>query len=269
MNAPRPAGGMQAASERRLVAHMEEAGAELTRAQIWLRMRDDDFADEQELAKCLGRLTADGRLVREKRSRPGAPEEFVYRAPNAKKPATQSTEIAAAAEPPAQAKESAMPRNSDDKRKSILDFLGKGGWRSPKEISDGIPMELFAVHYNLRALKKDDAIACVGESRSVRYAVKGTTPPAEEGAPEKAPAKRQPRQARPKVGLHDLGVSVPRQAPVPAPVAPRGRLSYAITDEGQVAINDGEKTIQLTPSDIHAAVAFLERTQLIWKQATP
>lgn len=68
--------------EEKLVAMLEAAGGMLARRDIFTRV-DDDFDSEEDLARCLGRLVADGSLVRQMRARPGKADEAIYGTPKA------------------------------------------------------------------------------------------------------------------------------------------------------------------------------------------
>jgi hypothetical protein len=77
---PRRVSPMERDIESRLVATLEAVGAPLNRRSIFTHV-DDDFVSEEELALCLGRMVADGRLVRAMRPRLGKDPEAIYSVP--------------------------------------------------------------------------------------------------------------------------------------------------------------------------------------------
>lgn len=91
--------------EDKLVAQLEAVGAMLPWLEIYNRF-GDDFEEKEDLVRCLGRLVADGRLVKQTRPRFGKPDEIVYGAPKAARAAA----IAAAGEKVQMANEAPAPR---------------------------------------------------------------------------------------------------------------------------------------------------------------
>lgn len=274
-------------AEEKLVAVMEAVDGRLPRQQIWQRVCDD-FASEEDLAKALGRLVANGRLVRDKRSNPRGGEEFVYGIPgrldkiaaavSKVQPPAPAVSAAVAAVPQPEKKPMSHPYGTT--RQRVLDhFTVDRGWMAIGQLTKALDMEVNAVKYHLRPLIDDGVIKATGATNSRRYAhrdVEAPSPPAAERPPAKT--VEQPSTARsrsnksasrggPSPNLAEFGAEPRQTMPVPMPANEPGRIAWAIEDSGMVAINDGEKTIRLAPADIAYGVDFLEKTQLIWKRA--
>jgi hypothetical protein len=296
--------------EARLVAILAAVGSPLPRGEIYARV-DADFDDETQCAKTLGRLVADGRLVRSKRG-----EEFIYEAHRGN--AARVGVIASAVEnvqardihprPPARrmhvledddaeeaqlgangapqleirpfvapdakgdlvtTKEEAMPKGSHGQQKTAaarpfnkyVELLeNRHTWMSVAEVV-GILLEHKAViGTRLREL------ATLGR----RYAALGVTAAASnhaakarKGEKTEARAAGTSRHARKSVEPEEP--AQPRH--LPAVPSKAGRIEWAITDTGTVAIKDGDQTIKLSPADCEYGVGFLEKTQLLWRTA--
>ena len=156
-------------------------------------------------------------------------------------------------------------------------------WVQPGAIAKVLGVSRSTAYPQLRELAEAKKVQCRGASRSLRYAALGV-PSEDQTAPAPAKPERKTSEPKPKTkakrkvaakphrNLAEFGAT-PGEAPtrqLPATVPPAGdRISWAITDQGHVAINDGKSTIQLKPGDIAHGVAFLERTQLLWMVARP
>lgn len=280
MSTPRHVSPLDRPAEDRLIALLEAVEAPLPRREIFGRV-DTDFDTEEDLAKALGRLVADGRLHRAMRAtRPGKPEEAVY----STKPINRVAAIAAKAwpsidlPPQAQPKEDPVSRNNvaGKTRQRFVDFFTpERGWVSPAEVAKAIKLSKQNVKYHLTAFEEQGVVQASGNTSGRRYAIAGIPAPlAKEPAPKarkvevepatekKRKAPRKPRAVReksPAANLASFGAN-----PLPAPSMPRSSITWAITDQGDVAINDGKNTIKLSAKDIADGVSFLERTQLVW-----
>jgi DNA-binding transcriptional ArsR family regulator len=267
--------------EDRLIAMLEAVDAPLSRRAIYSRV-DEDFDSEEDLARALGRLVASGRLHRAMRPCFNKPDEAVY----STKPVASKVTSAQVTEPTfrvtaakggpevqitaAAPKEIPMSKNKvagAARQRVTAIFTADRGWMSTGEIAAIALMKHPSVKYHLTALEEQGVIQSVGMTSSRRYAIAGLAAPAAEPVPKKtAPKRKQPGPRKPARNLAEFGAT-PRQVqlPVAAPAAAsNGRIAWAITDQGEVAINDGANTIQLRPEDIEYGISFLERTQLVW-----
>ncbi len=270
--------------ESHLLAIVEAAEGALSRAQIYSRV-SDDFVDEEDLARCLGRMVADGRLHRSFRQRPGAKDEFVY---GTSAPALIETIASQATTPQPAASKKEKPSMSKPKRRQIgatrarvVEFVVAGrGWLSPATIASELGLTSATVTYHLSALLRDGAVQATGRNQARRYAANGVAPQAPEPAPVPAPeelvvpeaapkrrkAKRRARaaEAAPARNLAEFGAPPRVQLPAIAKQV-TDEPSCAIEDTGAFALNDGHATIRLTPKGIGKVVRFLELTQHVWK----
>jgi hypothetical protein len=122
----------------------------------------------------------------------------------------------------------------------------------------------------LRELATLGAIQTCGNTSGRRYAALGVTAAASnhaakarKGEKTEARAAGTSRHARKSVEPEEP--AQPRH--LPAVPSKAGRIEWAITDTGTVAIKDGDQTIKLSPADCEYGVGFLEKTQLLWRTA--
>lgn len=250
--------------EDRIVAMLERVATPLPRNQLFARF-DDDFESEEDLARVLGRLVANGRLLREKRPSP-AGEEFVYRAPNGSRvdaiAAAAAKVTAISPQPASSPEETPMAKKPTlDRVEQIVEFLKQEGkWFMPNEIAEALGASRTNTGERLRTLASEKRVQTVGRGRGLYYAATGVAARnAEEPKPPRpAPAKVEARKDDAPQPARRATPNLPTTTPAP------DAISWAITDKGHVAINDGKSTIRLSPADIAYGVRFLERSQLLW-----
>lgn len=230
---PRQVSPMDSAFEEKLVAKLEELKAAMPRRQIFVLV-EDDIEDEETLAKCLGRLVASGRLLRETRQRPGSTEdEFVYGAPTAQRaraiaviaaasaaankvataPAAARTEEQkpiTKAVPLPQAKEIKMPKGAvvvSPKSKPFLDYMTPArGFMGPTAIGAALGETAGNTAYHLKKLLAAKLIQVIGTHSTRKYGALGADPAAtseptnraEKGATAASPTDRPEKAQRKK-----------------------------------------------------------------------
>lgn len=235
--------------EEKLTAVLAAAGGGLTRVALFDRL-DDVFETEGDLAKALGPMVADGRLLRSSRPRPGKADEFVYTVAKNEHTAAIAT---APKSTPAAARER---KHSGELAAAVLAAL-RG---ASEPLKSAAIAEVLQVHVSnvVTALAKLEARGDAerqGAGRSTLWqAARRVTPPPE-------PKLEPPAEPTPAPEPEPLRT-------LPAPVAAAEACSEprcAIEDTGLFAINDGKATIRLTPKAIHKVVGFLELTQHVWK----
>lgn len=278
--------------EEKLVPLLEAVGAPITRAEIFKRV-SEDVEDEEHLARVLGRLCADGTLVRRERPRFNSTPEFIYGTPKTidvgvspqlrksieEPPAPAGPRLAAIAAAakkamptPTPAKEASMPK---DLSKYVEYLTPARGWLNPATIGDALAVNRVTAAKYLRQLVDEGRIQTKGELRGLRFGhldLDETDTPGSAAADPKKEKKKKPRKPsrsarlraarpRPETPAPQLPVPIPRRgAPTPDEF-----ICCAIEDSGVVAITNGAATIRLSPAKINQVVQFLEHTQLIWK----
>lgn len=245
--------------EDRLVAIVAAVNSPLPRREIFNRV-DDDFDDEEDLAKTLGRMCADGRLVKTMRARFNKPDEAVYATPAGARLAAIAAaagHVAQAANdgrehlrviapedppstPPAPDKENDMGRKSNAEiLEAVKDvILGAREPLSSGEIAKCAGVGAPAAKRALKALAAEGLAQASGKGRAARWA---------HGTPASVPAA-------PSAAV------VPRKAPVAAKGA-----TYAVESTGAVAISVDKQEVRIEPGDVAALYAFLGITEPIWK----
>lgn len=261
----------------------------LTRGQVYALL-SDDFADEADCAKALGRMVADGRLHRS-----GSSGNFLYSARPSDALDSRIETIAKAAvkvhEPIATngggiQTEDAMPRTkaAGKTREKFIELMNpERGWISPAAAAKSCGTTPSTASYHLNALAAQGALQVRGYAQARRFAALGVAvAPCEEQRPEEggsaepsrkkktgARAARAPRSAPPR-NLANFGA--PEKAPIATlPVATGTGVTEnprcAIEDTGLFAINDGANTIRLGRKGIAKVIDFLTLTQHVWKGA--
>lgn len=284
MSGGRQVSPLDRGAETKLIAILTAVGAPLARRQIFDRV-DDEFSTEEDLARCLGRLVADGRLVRAMRPRPGKEDEAVYSTPGTSPPprvqtsaqpaaaTVMCTECGAVGDAPhlkscsKNERENVVAKILGKTRERIITlFKPSAGWISIGEIAESLDLSGQTVQYHLKALVNEGKIHATGTTMNRRYAhvdVKPAGTQAEEEPALEARPRRKPRAKRAGPRNDSAIPPGPSNLPVPAPAA--GKINWAIDDEGTVAIRSENATIKLSPDDIAYGVSFLERTQLLWQ----
>lgn len=188
--------------EDRLVAMLDAVSAPLPRREIFNRA-DDDFETEEELAKALGRLCADGRLVKSMRPRFNKQDEAVYTTPRV----ARAAQIGAAAKnvaekeiaandgrqdlrevlelsqppepeaPPPNEKENVMARKSKGEIHEAVRaaVLGAREPLSAADVAKAAGVGVAAAKRALKALAKEKIAQCTGAGRATRWGPFDTT----------------------------------------------------------------------------------------------
>jgi hypothetical protein len=271
--------------ETRIVAMCEAIGAGVTRASLWERF-SDDFETEGDLAKCLGRLTASGRLYRGARKRPGLSDEFIYSAspvaadPVARaNPASLKSFVDSHREPvlpnlaaaPSKPETPPMSKTSDARQRYIDHLASTRTWLAPSEIAKALKVKPELTSYHLNVALEHKQLQAIGHRSTRKFAALGVALPADPSKATPAPAADPPKRERSKARE-----TAPAPAPEPrrdlVPIAAsepldEDQVRCAIEDTGLFAINDGKTTIRLMPRAIRKVIGFLELTQHVWKGA--
>lgn len=270
MTAPRQVSPLDRKFEDKLVALVEAVGAQLSRQQIYGRVSDDVDSEEQ-LAKCLGRLVASGRLTRERRARFGAEDELVYGPAGAPRAATLAAAPPQTAPAPRPTEEEdPMPKAvASNKSQKFVDYLNEQSvWLKPKAIADALDESPSNASYHLNKLAAAKLIKAAGGGATREYAsltVVVQADPAEEKKAARKPRAAPRRAARPppSPNLADFGARP--SLPVPVAVDVAQDVHCAIEDTGLFALNDGKSTIRMKPAAIRKVIGFLELVQHVWK----
>lgn len=298
MNEPRSVRPMDRTIEDRLPPLLEAAGAPLTRPQIFARVKGD-VVDEEHLAQVLGRLVANGMLIRRERARFNSTPEFVYgtartidlavsaavRTAIEHIPAPKGARVAAIAAaakkvqrrlPTTTANEASMPNEKKFDPEKIVEYLTPArGWINPATIAEALKVNRTTVGLRLRELAAAGRIQTRGKTSGMAYAHPDVD--AEQARDDSAGERRKPRKPsrsqrlraarpRPEPPTRQLP-AVPVKPPRLGAAVPDESIYCAIEDSGVVAITNGTATLRLSPAKIDQVVQFLERTQLIWKGA--
>jgi hypothetical protein len=249
--------------EARIIAICQAFPGGRKRGELW-ELVDNEIETEGDLAKLLGRMAADGRLLRETGSKPG---EFIYKAATvaaAAVPAPQPSPPPQPAKTPQAKLATTTQARAGKRRQRFLDALTpERAWLCAKEVAKLLDESQGNANYHLNALAASDLIQVIGAGKTRHYAAIGVARPAIEATPVSARA----RTRAPRVNLAELGVS-PAFPRLPAPNASEQHdLVIAIDSTGVCALIDGGKTIKLSPARIRRVLSFLESTQAVWERS--
>lgn len=254
-------------AEDRLAVVLEEASSALSRKEIFARVADD-FDDEEDLAKALGRLVADGRLVRSTRPRFNRPDETAYATPKVTRltaiaSAAQQTEIAAndgrellreviddKQAPSAHGAPNSGPiqKENDMGRKTSVEVqeLVKNtlyGAREPlglADLSKSAGVTEGSAKSALKALMKEGQVESTGKGRAVKYGPKKGS--SESPAPESAAA---PSTLTPRAPYKAIPTDATRK--------------FGYFSDGSVSIECEQCKGTLSSADLKAFRAFAQR----------
>jgi hypothetical protein len=202
--------------ETRIVAMCEAIGAGVTRASLWERF-SDDFETEGDLAKCLGRLTASGRLYRGARKRPGLSDEFIYSAspvaadPVARaNPASLKSFVDSHREPvlpnlaaaPSKPETPPMSKTSDARQRYIDHLASTRTWLAPSEIAKALKVKPELTSYHLNVALEHKQLQAIGHRSTRKFAALGVAA-ARRPVEGDAGAGRRSAQARARQGARD------------------------------------------------------------------